>query len=112
MGVAITLDMFTERWLAIGIGIVAVLLARAIGVFSASPVIAWAAPSQALPFGYQKILFMGSLRGAVALALALSLPTELPYWWTIQSITFGVVLFTLFFQAPVAGRWLGSAHAT
>jgi CPA1 family monovalent cation:H+ antiporter len=24
----------------------------------------------------------------------------LDYWWTIQSIAFGVVLFTLFVQAP------------
>ncbi|MCK5667588.1 MAG: cation:proton antiporter, partial [Gammaproteobacteria bacterium] len=48
---------------------------------------------------YQIILFWGGLRGAVTLALALSLPTTLDYWWTIQSIAFGVVLFTLFVQA-------------
>ena len=29
--------------------------------------------------------------GATRLALALSLPVELDYWWTIQSIAFGVV---------------------
>lgn len=38
------------------------------------------------------------LRGAVTLAL--SLPTSLDYWWTIQSIAFGVVTFSLFVQAP------------
>ena len=42
----------------------------------------------------------GGLRGAVSLALALSLPTSLDYWWTIQSIAFGVVIFSLFAQAP------------
>jgi len=40
------------------------------------------------------------LRAAVSLALALSIPKELEYWWTIQSIAFGVVMFTLFIQAP------------
>ena len=35
----------------------------------------------------------------MTLALALSLPTSLDYWWTIQSIAFGVVLFTLLLQA-------------
>ena len=35
------------------------------------------------------------------LALSLSLPVDLPYWWTIQSIAFGVVIFTLFVQAPL-----------
>ena len=34
------------------------------------------------------------------LALALSLPVELAYWWTIQSIAFGAVLFSLLVQAP------------
>ncbi|HIB85587.1 MAG TPA: hypothetical protein EYO59_13600, partial [Chromatiaceae bacterium] len=43
--------------------------------------------------------------GAVTLALALSIPTDLEYWWTIQSIAFGVVLYTLLIQAPSIG-WL------
>jgi CPA1 family monovalent cation:H+ antiporter len=42
----------------------------------------------------------GGLRGAVTLALALALPTTLEYWWTIQAMAYGVVLFTLFVQAP------------
>lgn len=44
-------------------------------------------------------MIWGGLRGAVTIALVLSLPTELPYWWTIQSIGFGIVLFTLIVQA-------------
>ena len=32
--------------------------------------------------------------------MILSLPVELEYWWTIQSIAFGVVLFSLLVQAP------------
>jgi len=46
------------------------------------------------------VIVWGGLRGAVTLALSLSLPTTLDYWWTIQSIAFDVVLFTLFVQAP------------
>jgi CPA1 family monovalent cation:H+ antiporter len=46
-------------------------------------------------------MYMGGLRGAVVLALSLSLPVDLPYWWTIQSIAFGVVIFSLFVQAPL-----------
>jgi CPA1 family monovalent cation:H+ antiporter len=34
----------------------------------------------------------------VALALALSLPLELDYWLTVQSLVYGVVLFTLTVQ--------------
>ena len=100
MGVTVSLSMFQERWLAILIGIAAILIARAIGIFGASPLInllPWVEP---LPRDYQRVLFMGSLRGAVVLALSLSLPPDLPYWWTIQSIAFGVVIFSLFVQAP------------
>jgi len=43
---------------------------------------------------------VGVLRGAVTLALALSLSTNLGFWWTIQSMAFGVVMFSLFMQAP------------
>jgi CPA1 family monovalent cation:H+ antiporter len=41
----------------------------------------------------------GGLRGVVTIALVLALPLDIPYWWTIQSIGFGVVLFTLVVQA-------------
>ena len=44
-------------------------------------------------------MFVGGVRGAVTLALLL--PLELDYWWTVQSTAFGVVIFTLFVQAPL-----------
>lgn len=100
MGVTITLGMFTDNWLAMLIGIVAVLIARAVGVFGGAPLISLLPSVERISMGYQQIMFMGGLRGAVTLALALSLPFELSYWWTVQSIAFGVVLFTLFVQAP------------
>ncbi|UCC55054.1 MAG: sodium:proton antiporter [Gammaproteobacteria bacterium] len=103
VGVTITLDMFTERWLAMLIGIAGVISARAIGIFTCIPLLSRALPVEAIPRSYQVIMFWGGLRGAVTLALALSLPTSLDYWWTIQSIAFGVVLFTLFIQATTTG---------
>lgn len=101
MGVTVTLGMFSERWLAMLIGIAAILIARAAVVFGGAPLLRFIPGCEPVPFAYRQILFLGSLRGAVTLALALSLPVELPYWWTIQSIAFGVVLFALFVQAPM-----------
>jgi len=103
MGVTVSLNMFEERWLAILIGIAAILIARAVGVFGTSPLINLLPWVQRLPKNFQQLLFLGSLRGAVVLALSLSLPVDLPYWWTIQSIAFGVVIFSLFVQAPLIG---------
>ena len=99
MGITITTGMFTERWLAMLIGIAAVIIARAVGIFGILPLLPAGRAAESLPYAQRSILFWGGLRGAVTLALALSLPTSLNYWWTIQSIAFGVVLFTLLLQA-------------
>ena len=104
MGLVVTFDMFTERWLAMLIGIVAAFSSRLVGSY----VLLFVSRvffRSALPYQYGPILTWGGLRGVVTLALVLSLPVELDYWWTIQSIGFGVVFFTLLVQAPTMG-WL------
>lgn len=101
MGVTVTLDMFESHWLAMLIGIAAALLARAVGVFGGAFAINRLPGVEPLPGGFQLVMFMGGLRGAVVLALSLSLPLDVPYWPTIQSIAFGVVIFSLFVQAPL-----------
>lgn len=100
MGAVVTLEMFEHRWLAMLIAIAAVLIARAISVYG---LLAFFALFENLKVSLsgQTVMVWGGLRGAVTLALALSLPTSLDYWWTIQSIAFGVVIFSLFVQAPL-----------
>lgn len=100
MGLTVTLGMFQERWLAMVIGIAAVLVARAVGIFGTAPLIKALPGVAPLPLGYQRVMYLSGMRGAVTLALALSIPIELDYWWTIQSIAFGVVIFNLFTHAP------------
>ena len=56
-----------------------------------------------LPIGWQLILSWGGVRGVIAIVLALSLPVSLPYWWTIQSMVFGVVFFSLVVQGLTIG---------
>ena len=99
MGVTITLGMFEQRWLAMLIAIAAVLTARAISTYGSLSLLGLF-QKKPLNLPCQTVMVWGGLRGAVALALALSLPVTLDYWWTIQSIAFGVVLFSLFIQAP------------
>lgn len=99
MGVTITLAMFEERWLAMLIAIGAVLIARAISTYGSLSLLGLF-QKKPVDLRCQTVMVWGGLRGAVALALALSIPVTLDYWWTIQSIAFGVVLFSLFIQAP------------
>ena len=96
MGLVVTVNMFKERWHAILIVIAASLIARAIAVIFCS-LITKPLPNN-ISMGWQILLVWGGLRGAIAIALVLSLPISLPYWWTIQSMVFGVVVFSMLVQ--------------
>ena len=82
--------------------IVAILVARAVVVYGmlggTSAVAHRVTGSAPIPTGWLHVLFWGGLRGAVAVAMALSLPADFPQRALLQQITFGVVLFTLLAQ--------------
>ncbi|MFV8781879.1 cation:proton antiporter [Microbulbifer sp. SA54] len=102
MGLVITFEMFSHQWLAIVIGIAAALGARALAISMLAPLARFVGPP--VPKSWRLVLSWGGLRGVIAVALVLSLPTELPYWWTVQSIVFGVVLFSLLVQGTSSTR--------
>ena len=68
-----------------------------------------------MPSGWLHVLFWAGLRGAVAVAMALSLPADIPQRALLQEITFGVVLFTLLVQGSTIGwvvdKAIRSPHA-
>jgi CPA1 family monovalent cation:H+ antiporter len=98
MGLVVTFEMFTEQWLAILLGIVAAFISRLVAVCF-SVFIGRVVFRNDIDWKYAPVMVWGGLRGVVTIALVLALPLEMPYWWTIQSIGFGVVLFTLVVQA-------------
>ena len=106
MGATVTASMFAHRWLAMLIAIGAVVLARLAVMhllLGALPKLAKRGGSgERLGPGQRTGLGLLGMRGAITLALALTLPVELPYWWTIQSIAYGVVMFDLLITAPLA----------
>ena len=102
MGLVTTIAMFEDQWLAMLIGIVATFIARVITVLGISRISGWL--GKPIPSGWQILLVWGGLRGAIAIALVLSLPTTLPYWWTIQSMVFGVVAFSLLVQGTTNAK--------
>ena len=109
MGATLQANMFSERWLAMLIAIGAVFIARALVLQATLAATNFASPADA-QFRPRERLAAGALgmRGAITLALALTLPTELPYWWTIQSIAYGVVLFDMCLIAPLV-PWITRA---
>jgi CPA1 family monovalent cation:H+ antiporter len=76
----------------------AIIIARILSVYP----ILWLAQlmGEKIPASWKKILAFAGLRGAVSIALVLSLP-ESNYRGTIQAMVFGVALLSLVVQAEV-----------
>ncbi len=95
IGLVIHVDELIANWQAIGWALLAVLAARAVSIYGFSIF-----GSQIRP-NWKHILYWGGMRGAIVLALALSLPTQgilLAHREQLQAMAFGVVLFTLLVQ--------------
>jgi CPA1 family monovalent cation:H+ antiporter len=93
----------------VGFAILAVLIARLVVVFGLVPLIGKIPKEEKINWKYQAVIFWGGLRGAVPMALVLSLPYDfggtlkidglnLTVRQLIIEITLGVVLFTLLIQ--------------
>ncbi len=91
----------------LGIVIVTVLIARAIVVFTLVPLVNLFSKSK-IPFSYQLVSYWGGLRGAVCLALALSIDPEFPNRDLIVILTLGIALFTLLIPGTTIGKLIQS----
>ena len=83
---------------AIVVAVVAVLISRGVVVYGLPWLIHGIKGRPHIPLRWRHVLFWGGLRGAISLALALSLPVALPERGMLEAMTFGVVLFTLLAQ--------------
>jgi len=59
-----------------------------------------------IPASWQHVLWWGSLRGALSMALALNIPPSIPQRSLLVAATFGVVLFSLLVQGMSIGPLL------
>jgi CPA1 family monovalent cation:H+ antiporter len=97
IGVAIGATAFAPgAALSFATVIMLVLIARAVTIYPIS--FAFTATRQKVPMAHQHVLWWGGLRGALALALALSLPDAMPYRSEIVVTTFAVVAFSIIAQ--------------
>lgn len=77
--------------------VLAMLVSRAVLVYGLMPLIGRLPGSQPVGLPYQTVMFWGGLRGAIALAIVLSLPA-FPHSDLFMPLTTGAVLFTLLVQ--------------
>jgi monovalent cation:H+ antiporter, CPA1 family len=114
VGLKIGVIHMIESWPLISIGFGVVLLARAVSVYGLSAVSRLFGVK--LPAAWQHVLVWSGLRGALSMALVLSMPKGLvppDIKETLTVIVFGVVLGSLLLQGltmPKLLKWLGLAH--
>jgi CPA1 family monovalent cation:H+ antiporter len=112
IGLAITIPQLVTAAVPILAALAGILLSRALVVYGILGVgsravarIGWAG---ALPANWLHLIAWAGLRGAIAMALALSLPPDLPQRDLLQGTVFGAVLLTLLIQGttiePLATR--------
>jgi CPA1 family monovalent cation:H+ antiporter len=87
---------FGAIWIPAVLAIGLVTLGRAVAIYPCC--FLFARLSLRIRMKDQHILLWGGLRGAVALALALGLPPEVPHRDDIVTISFAVVAFSVFVQ--------------
>ena len=81
----------------IGIVVLAMLVSRAIVVFSFAPLLSRLPGADPIDMPFRQVMYWGGLRGAIALAIVLSLP-PFDYKDTLIAVVMGAVLFTLVVQ--------------
>jgi CPA1 family monovalent cation:H+ antiporter len=101
VGMSITVGMFQDHWLAMLVGILAAMVSRIAIVYLGLGPLSRLPWFKRLKRSDLNIVFWGGTRGAIAVALALSLSTDIPHWYTIQSTVYGVALFGLAVQTPL-----------
>lgn len=96
IGMEVRITDLVHDWLATLLAIIAVLLGRALSVYGLTAFSNLF--SAKISLRWQHALVWGGLRGAVALALVLSLPEDFPHRADFLTWTLGVVAFSLIVQ--------------
>jgi CPA1 family monovalent cation:H+ antiporter len=103
IGLQVNIPLLIENWQPILWAILAVILARILVIYGLGGIAnRWLEP---ISLRWQHVMAWGGLRGAISLALALSLPVALgPDRELMRTMAFGVVLFTLLVPATTMSR--------
>lgn len=89
IGLDVNPQMLLDNGIVLLWAIIAILVARAVTIYGLS----WV--GRGIPRRWQHVLYWGGLRGAISLALALSLSSQFANSDQLEAMAFGVVLFSL-----------------
>ena len=100
VGLSVSTDDVMSRIGPVFIVVALVLTARALSIYTFVPLtVRWFKLPQ-VSMGERHIMWWGGLKGGLAIAVVLSIPSDLPERQFLFDLTIGVVLFTLLVSAP------------
>jgi CPA1 family monovalent cation:H+ antiporter len=108
VGFTVDARALLAHWDVIAIAFVVSVVARAAVVYLVSFVLR--RTRERMPWSWSAVLTWGGLRGSLSMVLALALPGSFPHRESIVTMTFGVVILSLFVQGLSIARllrWLG-----
>jgi len=111
IGLEVQLPTLLDNKWTIAWAVVAMLAGRLVSVYGLMPLANRF--GEHIPFRWQHVLFWGGLRGALSIALVLSLPNNLPGRAELGVMIFGTVIFSLLAQGLTISpliKWLGLAR--
>lgn len=95
VGLSIDLGRFAADAGAIAGATAAVMMARAVAVYSLFPAVARFRRIEPVDRRFQTVIVWGGLRGVLAIAMAVSIPEAVAQKPLLMNLTLGIVLFTL-----------------
>jgi len=104
VGLTVTLGALVDALPILFWVIVAMLLSRAVVIYTLVPVVGRLPGSDPIDRSYQTVMYWGGLRGGIALAIALSLPESVENKEMFITIATAAVLFTLLVQGLTIER--------
>jgi CPA1 family monovalent cation:H+ antiporter len=108
IGLRIDIVQLQQYLLPVLVAVLAILVSRGLVVYGLTWLHQLVGARHPVPIKYRRVLFWGGLRGAISLALALTLTDEMVggegIAQELRFMTFGVVLFTLLVQGLTIER--------
>ena len=99
VGLSVDVSLLFSHVDTIFIAIILVLIARAAGVYTLVPATVKIFNLPKVSMNERHIMWWGALKGGLAIAIVLSIPSEIPGRETLIYVTLGVVLFSLLINA-------------
>ncbi len=98
VGLSVNVGAILAQWQVLLWLLFGMLASRALVIYGLMPCVNRLPGAEPVGRAYQSVMYWGGLRGAIALAIVLSLPTELPFREDFISLVAGALLFTLLVQ--------------